>query len=111
VLKYSLTKERHMELHVEPRASHRAEKPRYFVRSLKPDDQEYARGCRWQVQFLDDEERAAACLSFGAADTAFHMVGLDLPRAVIEAAMSGMSDYVDSAGRRRLPAFLGGGSA
>lgn len=100
-----------MEFHVEPGFVHSAMEPRFFVRSLKPNDDGWKCGYRWQIQLLNDCDEGAAYIDFGPDDgTEFtRWLGVDVPAAVVEAAMRGINDYVDSEGRRRQPSFLGGG--
>jgi len=100
-----------MRLRIEPGFVHCTTEPRFFVRSLDARDEGWACGYRWEIQFLDDQERGGATLEFGEADLGEMRshIGYELPEAVIRAVTSGVEDYVDSNGDRRLPGFLGGG--
>jgi hypothetical protein len=102
-----------MRFRVEPRFVHRTSEPRYFVRSLDALDDGWKCGFRWEVQLLNDDGQGAATVEFGPDDgDEFTLyLNVDLPSAVVEAARAGVNDYLDREGRRRLPAFLGGGLA
>lgn len=89
-----------MDLHVEPDFVHRTFEPRFFVRILDKLDTTYARGNRWQIQLLNESGEGAASIDFGPADSncQFDLLAVQTPRAIIEAARSGISDYLDGDG-------------
>ena len=80
---------------------HRSNEPRWFVCSVSDESFSYARGNRHQIQFLNDAGRGAATLDFRPSDPSelLRLLALDLPQAVIDAARSGISDYLDADGR------------
>src|SRR5262245_28136894 len=96
-----------MDLHVEPGFQHKLSEPRWFVRTLTAIDVGYRKGNRFQVQFLDEDERGTAVLEFAHDETSFDVLRLELPQAVIDAAIGGVNGYVDAHGARCLPGFLG----
>lgn len=102
-----------MNFNAEPGFVHCDNEPRYFVRSFDANDDRWKFGYRWQVQFLNDVGQGAASVEFGPHDDPdfSRLLSIELPQAVVEAARSGINDYVDSQGRRRQPQFLGGGLA
>ena len=89
-----------MHFHVEPGFSHSETEPRYYVCPLTCGDGGWKRGYQWQIQFLNEAGQGGASLEFGPADgSAFwRYLPLDLPKAALEAARRGVSDYVDQNG-------------
>src|SRR4051812_25264419 len=97
-----------MDFHAEPDFVHRSFEPRYFVRTLDEHDTTYARGNRWQIQFLNEVGQGAASLDFGPSDPEkqFELLAIEIPRAVIEAARAGSHEYIDAAGTPWDPILL-----
>ena len=97
-----------MDFHAEPDFVHRSFEPRYFVRTLDAHDTTYVRGNRWQIQFLNEAGQGAANLDFGPSDPEDHfaLVAIQIPCPVIEAAKSGLHDYIDADGNRWDPVLL-----
>lgn len=97
-----------MDFHAEPDFVHRSFEPRYFVRTLDEADTTFARGNRWQIQFLNEAGQGAANLDFGPIDPEenFALLAVDVPHGVIQAAKAGMHDYADADGNVWDPILL-----
>ena len=98
-----------MEFRVEPGFVHRAEEPRYFVCSINMDHRGWLCGYRWQIQLLNEDGEGLAFVMFGPDDgTDFvNYLAVSIPLPVVEAARSGVSDYVDEQGQHRDPFYMG----
>ena len=98
-----------MDFHAEPGFVHVQSEPRYFVRPLQVDDSGWRFGYRWQIQLLNENREGAAWIEFGPDDgTEFvRLLAVPVPLPVIEAARSGINDYVDKHGTTRNPHYMG----
>ncbi|GEM_PF-2045983 len=98
-----------MYFHIDPQFRHKQTEPRYFVRPLHETDTRFADGYRYQIQFLNECEQGEAIVEFRADEDDFAAFPLPIPAGVVNAVRTGIADYVDADGGRRLPGFLGGG--
>jgi hypothetical protein len=89
-----------MDLHVELGFVHRSFEPRFFVCTLDDRDPSYARGNRWQIQFLNDAGQGGANLDFGPFDNEdlFKSLPFQTTQSVVNTAKSGVQDYLDGNG-------------
>jgi hypothetical protein len=84
---------------------HRAEEPRFFVRTVGQDEPDWTEGYRSEIQFLDQNGCSGYELFLMDDEEAPADLPYDLPTAVVDAAraMRSGGDYLSSDGRSMPP--------